>query len=96
MATSKQDIENALGAVARTAKSVGLMAQGDRLMFEEGVASGGVPPYFWLNVRGERCPFLPYLTVGQNKKDVLNVLQGANSALYAVHLAEAERRAKDA
>jgi hypothetical protein len=37
----------------------GLMTEEDKLIYDSGVAAGGVAPAVWLNERGTDCPFPP-------------------------------------
>lgn len=62
----------------------GLMTEDQRLIYDSGVAAGGVPPSVWLDERGADVPFLPKFQI-INRREQYAIIQGAIYALMAIN-----------
>jgi len=62
---------------------VGLMTEDQKLIYDSGVAAGGVAPAVWLDERGTDVPFLPKFEI-INRREQYAIIQGAIYALMAV------------
>lgn len=81
---TKSTIVGTLLNLTHQARKAGLMTEDQRLLYAEGVATGGVPPRVWLDREGTHCPFLPTFEI-ITKKEQYRVIQGAIFALMAVN-----------
>lgn len=87
---TKADVAGALGPLRRQAIKAGLMTEAQTLIYNEGVAAGGVPPRVWLDREGTQCPFLPTFEV-ISRKEQYRTIQGAVYALMAINQRNAEK-----
>jgi len=67
------------------------MTEDQKLIYDSGVAAGGVPPAVWLDERGTRPAFLPTFEI-INRREQYGIIQGAIYALGAIHQRKAEGR----
>lgn len=81
---TKDHITGTLLNLTHQARKAGLMTDDQRLLYSEGVASGGVPPRVWLDREGTHCPFLPTFEM-LTKAEQYRTIQGALNALMAVN-----------
>jgi hypothetical protein len=77
-------IVSTLDTLRTLAIKAGLMTEDQKLIYESGVAAGGVPPAVWLDQRGTDVPFLPKFEV-INRWEQYRTIQGAIYALMAVN-----------
>jgi len=82
---TKATIVSMLESLHFQAVKAGLITKDQVLLYDEGVASGGVPPAVWLEWRGTACPFLPSMEI-MPKKEQYRIIQGAIFALMALNI----------
>lgn len=86
MAISKQDIELAVTHLRDAAIGAGLMQENEALIYEAGVASGGVTANLWVGRRGSHAHFVPYFTLDNTKREQVLIMRTAARALRCAYI----------
>lgn len=82
---TKEHLDRALTNLKRNAVDARLMAEGEPLIYERGVASGGVPAAVYVGRRGSHAGFLPRFTLDQSQREQVAIMEAVSIALYAAN-----------
>lgn len=82
---TKDHLDRALTNLKRNAVEARLMSRDDALIYDRGVAAGGVPAAVYVGRRGSHAGFVPRFTLDQSQREQVAIMEAISAALFAVN-----------